>query len=392
VVEAANVVRTQGAAPDYDALIRLIYSAGGGIEPWVAPLQHIADRSAALGVSLTVIEKRRNIVLAHHSAGTRPLEAAEQYAHRFHRIDPRLKLLRAMPVGGWIASEDHFDDAFVAKDPFYQSFMQRFGVRYGYIGKLAEDDANIVVMAHHRGPGRPFVDPAERATIERVAEHFALAYRMRKGQRAMVKHNALGEAVLEQLAQPAILLDDERRIAFRTTAARALFARRDLVQERRGCLHCADVESDIALTLALSELTRPIGLRGRSATPALEQRRLLRLRSAASFRRTPATLFALASGNAPGAAVNEPLALLVIHAHGTPGPVDAELVRAAFDFSVAESRVAARLASGMTIGGIADDLGVSPFTVRSQLKSIFLKVGVRRQSELVGLLLAATVL
>lgn len=62
-----------------------------------------------------------------------------------------------------------------------------------------------------------------------------------------------------------------------------------------------------------------------------------------------------------------------------------EILAARFGLTAAEVRVVSRMAHGASIGEIADRNGVRPATVRSQLKSIFLKTGMRRQSQLVAL-------
>src|ERR1700722_7764435 len=59
---------------------------------------------------------------------------------------------------------------------------------------------------------------------------------------------------------------------------------------------------------------------------------------------------------------------------------------AAFGLTVAEAKLAAKLASGSGIEGAAGSLGVSRETARTQLKAVFAKTNTRRQAELAGLL------
>ncbi len=63
--------------------------------------------------------------------------------------------------------------------------------------------------------------------------------------------------------------------------------------------------------------------------------------------------------------------------------VSAPLLRDVLQLTVAEANVAVRLCDGLSIGATADALGISTGTARNHLKSIFSKLGVRRQSELV---------
>jgi DNA-binding CsgD family transcriptional regulator len=64
----------------------------------------------------------------------------------------------------------------------------------------------------------------------------------------------------------------------------------------------------------------------------------------------------------------------------------ATVVQGLFDLTAAEARIASRIAGGETISAIALGTDTSEGTIRSQLKSVFGKIGVSRQADLVGLL------
>ena len=60
---------------------------------------------------------------------------------------------------------------------------------------------------------------------------------------------------------------------------------------------------------------------------------------------------------------------------------------ARFDLTLTQARLALFLAEGGTIAEYAEAMGVKPSTVRTHLKSIFTKTGVKRQTELAILIL-----
>jgi DNA-binding CsgD family transcriptional regulator len=64
-------------------------------------------------------------------------------------------------------------------------------------------------------------------------------------------------------------------------------------------------------------------------------------------------------------------------------PPTTALLRTAFGLTAGEADLALALAAGERLGRIAAQRGVSIETVRTQLKSIFLKTKTRRQSDLV---------
>uniref|UniRef100_UPI003F6E656C helix-turn-helix transcriptional regulator n=1 Tax=Shinella sp. TaxID=1870904 RepID=UPI003F6E656C len=77
--------------------------------------------------------------------------------------------------------------------------------------------------------------------------------------------------------------------------------------------------------------------------------------------------------------------LLVVPVVNRPG-VSLEVLRGLFDLSPAEARVSKGILNGDAPAEIASKLGLSPETVRTQLKAVFSKMGVRRQADVVRLL------
>jgi DNA-binding CsgD family transcriptional regulator len=77
------------------------------------------------------------------------------------------------------------------------------------------------------------------------------------------------------------------------------------------------------------------------------------------------------------------LAVTIIDSKTAP---DTALIRALYDLSAGEARVARGLTRGQTVDEIATTAGVSPETVRSQVKAVLAKTGTRRQAEATALL------
>jgi DNA-binding CsgD family transcriptional regulator len=77
--------------------------------------------------------------------------------------------------------------------------------------------------------------------------------------------------------------------------------------------------------------------------------------------------------------------LLLTDLTSQPQP-DIGLLRIAFGLTAAEARLAATLASGIGLTEAAAARGINRETARSQLKSVFVKTGTRRQAELTGLI------
>ena len=80
------------------------------------------------------------------------------------------------------------------------------------------------------------------------------------------------------------------------------------------------------------------------------------------------------------------LALVLLTYLERPIPPLNEVLQQIYGLTPAEARLASALAGGHALDDTAHRLGISRHTARSQLKQVFAKTGVRRQSELVFLL------
>jgi len=81
------------------------------------------------------------------------------------------------------------------------------------------------------------------------------------------------------------------------------------------------------------------------------------------------------------------LAVLVLTPLDKSGLPPLELLHGLFDLTPAEATLARALCEGVQIGAFAKSMGVKRDTIKKRLDAIFQKTGVRRQSDLVRLLL-----
>lgn len=85
-----------------------------------------------------------------------------------------------------------------------------------------------------------------------------------------------------------------------------------------------------------------------------------------------------------GLALPAPEGAIVFVAPGREAANDeAHMYRETFGLTPAEARLAARLKEGLALKEAAEELGISVNTARNQIKSVFEKLGVNRQSDLI---------
>ena len=85
------------------------------------------------------------------------------------------------------------------------------------------------------------------------------------------------------------------------------------------------------------------------------------------------------------------MAVIIATPLSAPSAPPVALLAGLFDLSPAEARIAGAILEGKSVDAVALALGLTVTTVRSYLKSVFVKTGVRRQAELVHFGLRAAV-
>jgi DNA-binding CsgD family transcriptional regulator len=375
-------------APRFDAIVESIYRAGSGLEPWLTPVSRVAEAFDAWAVQLLGVNKQTGVMTFSFEAGSAPPAAPVEYVRHYHRVDPRLAKALPAPAGSWIACEEHFDEAFVGKDRFYQDYLIPLGGRYLYGTKLRDDERMTVLFGHLGKVGRPPLAPPEKEAFRRIADHFGKALEIQHALDEREPQGSIGAELLSRMRQPMILIDHQRRIAYRNAAAAELLRRGDLIDEHEGVIACRDADSDHELTIALRELALvPVSTLGDAARPV--DRRAIRLRRREGAN-VAGTLLALRPEATLGSFGRTPQALFTLFEPGAPLNIDPFLLATTFDLTPAEARIAAMIVNGRSTEDCARELNVKISTVRTQLLSVFAKTGATGQADLVRLILSAT--
>lgn len=377
-------------APRYDPIVQDIYRAGSGLQSWLRPIEQIADIFEAWTVQLLGVNKKTGVMSFSFEAGSAPPAAPVEYLRHYHRIDPRLGKFLPAPRGEWFACEEHFDDAFVAGNPFYQDYLIPFGARYLYGTKLHDDESSTVLLGHLSRVGNPPLSPPEKEAFRRLSMHFQKALDIKQTLEAGAERHSVGAELLEKLRQPMILIDNQRRITYRNQNAAGLLARREIVYDVDGVLACRNSESDLDLTIAIRNLGLvPISTHGDQI--CIQDRRVVRLKRKDGSR-VAGTLIALRPEATMGSFGRTAQALFTVFEPGAPVDIDPFILSTTFDLTPAEARVAAAIVGGGSPEQCASELNVKVSTVRSQLVAIYRKTGATGQADLVRLILSATTL
>jgi DNA-binding CsgD family transcriptional regulator len=236
--------------------------------------------------------------------------------------DDRLARLQARRHAGFLTDADVHSVATLARMPLYNELLRPAGLHAAVATAMPLGEDQLVLTIE----GFPTHDAAHAAVpaLDRLRPHLARAGLL--AARFGLERQRAAVAGLQSVGAPAAVLGVGRRML----AANALFETLlpALAQDTPTGLRLRDAEADRQLGVALARLSR------------------------------------------------DPV----------PSGAGASLVAGLLDLTQAEARLAHALAGGLSLAASAAQAGVRPSTARTQLKSIFVKAGLSRQSELVGLL------
>lgn len=368
-----------------DGVIAGLYAAAAGERRWDEVLGQVVQRFRCWGVQLFGLRLADGGLSFSHEAGFPP-EGLLHYVRYYHRVDPRTPLLQPLALGQWWHCHEHFDDAFVAREPLYQELIIPYGGRYSSGIKLYQDEEELVVVGVHRPLSVGPLAGEDLTAMHRLGLHLQHAVGLWQRQRRTQRQALAGEAIVSRLSQPVLLVDAGGHVRHGNAAGQALLARGLGLQLRDGRLACTTAAAHAELQQALQRLgLGETALDRRSHAPA---RVVLRIGQAPHG--VLLMLSALQPEETMAAFGAQRLALVLMHdlAHRqTPDPL---LVCTAFGLTPAEGQVACQVAGGLSPHQIAATSGVSVHTVRAQLTTAYEKVGVRRQAELAAALAGFT--
>lgn len=365
-----------------DDLISLIYRGPLETPPWGSFLDALGTRMGARSAALVLRLSRQGspplVVWG------RPPDLPEEEARRIQakhaelgHLDP---LRNALTRPGAIHTLDEvIDRETLHANDFYQQVLRPYGLdrQLGmYISEPGGWEGNIGLI---NGTDAPDFGDDDKAMLVALRPHLETSLAMfARISREETELQALIDT-LDRLTICTLILSGTGRILRANSAARRLLAARDVahaIDDRLTLLHRggdAELQSLIGKALAASRV--------KGGPPFVEA---LRLDS-----RTDQHVGVLVRSIQPtGPFTNDSAPAVVVYfaGSGTAQPIE-RLVTQLFDLTPSEAHLATLLATGSSLAEAAEKLGLTENTVRTYCKTILNKVGVRRQTELVRLIL-----
>jgi DNA-binding CsgD family transcriptional regulator len=191
----------------------------------------------------------------------------------------------------------------------------------------------------------------------------------------LIANSQLLESAIHHLPFGIMVVDAHRKVLAANRAAKDILQTRDALVERQSVLRAYQREDDERLTQVLAEAT---AVRSNLAWSGCI--RLSRRSGKSAYTVIVSLLFEAVEMRSP---VGSRAALITITNPDREHSSDlVKMLQQAFGLTPAEAQTASLMGSGLSPQDTADQLGLSVGTIRSELKAIFAKVGISRQSEL----------
>jgi DNA-binding CsgD family transcriptional regulator len=294
------------------------------------------------------------------------LKAFETYGGADPAVNPRVRAVLQAPRTGVVISEpDFISEEDRARHPFYQDFLNQVDTPFVAAASVSTDRRLSVYSAVLRSQTQGPVEEGERTTYANLLPALFTAARTQIRLEAHAAAVAIGS--LESLGLPTVLCDFAGRIVATSSQADDMLSSGTLLSGRDGRLRATAMDCDRELQAAMA-----LGASKESA----ERPMPILLMSADGGEVAVVDVFRLPLHE--NAFATEARTMIVI---GT-SKRRSEEVLLRLGLTRAEAEVARLLDEGMDGPAIARLRGASLETVRSQVKAIYAKLGVRRRLEL----------
>ena len=337
-------------------------------------LKAVANYVGATGAAYLLVNKLTRRVSTITWWGSFAGGQAEYLAY-YSKIDPFRVIQEEAACGVPSRLSDCLPARALRRDEWYNDFILKGGVNDILSTKLYESASHMVIVGLHRATDDTHSVPRDAAAFRTLLGPMRSAACLQVGLISSGFRSAITRSRLDHLRMGVVFTDDSRRIVETNQAGEAILRIGDGLTMRNGEI-CARRNFETTKLASLIANTAKSGNRLRAGCMLI-----------ARDDGQPSYIVRVAPVSAGLAGNDLPMAMVlvsVLHENRVSEGDLAEL----YGLSPAESRIAIAVADGKSLTALAAEFGLSIATLRTQLSSILRKCEVRRQSDLVRLVLS----
>jgi DNA-binding CsgD family transcriptional regulator len=359
---------------DFSRLVSGVYAAAVTPQDWAPALDEI--RRTLGGTIGTLIESAGGVWSI--QATTAPAEVGKAYAEHYCHLDYVLAGVEKGPIGAIRTGTELIVPR--TNTEFYNDWMHPNGIEDGlFVGFTGGQRLSCLIVVSPRR-SEAFDTPERTKLIGGLIGHMRQAVRTQDKLTALADRAVELAGAMEVVRHGVIIVAGGHLVINLNSAAERTLRAEDGLCMRSGRIAAASTRAEQELHCAIQNALageRTTVRTGRSLTCSRPSgKRPYVIHVLPSHRR---------NADEP---LSQPMALVVIiDPEDEPDPPAAPL-RRLYGLTTAEAEIAVRIARGVDLKEISDELFVSVATVRKHLQHVFDKTDTHRQAELVRLVLA----
>jgi DNA-binding CsgD family transcriptional regulator len=356
-------------------LIDLIYAAVEQPALWASVLDGVAE--AIHGEAIVMLAPFQEQPL--FSMARIPPEALASYVNHYSSINPLAPLCdRAFRDGTTRYSHLVMGDRELEKTEFYHDFFRPNDMYYSMGINVPLGDSPTAYISCMRPKSKGPFEEQPGVVYQTLLPHLQRALSLHRRMIRMTSNIHGLDAALDAFGHAVLGLDREGRVLMVSREAEAMVRSGDGIRVTNGKLSARIAAENARLQSAISQ-----AVTGHFTSGAAHASIPIHRQS----NPTPLQLTVVPHRSVlPGRSALAALVFLVDPEQRSASK--AELLRTMYDLSPTEARVADLLAEGLTVREIADRLHAALGTAQFHTKRILAKTGVRRQAELMKLMVA----
>lgn len=361
-------------AQAYDELISTIYRESGDATPWKNALEKLRQLLRANVACIRIAHKDGSAKQRLYAAGPKASpEALEEWEHQ-HPSE-------LLPFDLKVGEVEILDWRHMPNSRAIHTLLDDYDIEHMMVTCIDNIDGAQITLNCVRGKGIEPFDKIELNFFSFIGTHFQRAMRLRRDfTQAKIVGQFQTEA-LDSLGIAAILLTPQGRSYMLNKTAEFAIEQKIGLRFWATGLHAIDERDDPAFQKVLREALNENAafnskaLRFNQGNGGERLHVIVRRRTHPSFLtgRTEHSVMVFAR-------INEAVSR-----------DDIKMLQQLFTFTYTEAQLAVGLAKGLSLTDIESELNILHNTARAHLRSMFLKAGVSRQSQLVSLITSSLV-
>lgn len=367
---------------DFLELVGLIYDAASDAHSWIPFLKKFSDVLHGVGPNLFVQDLESNSAQFYAS----DFDPAYQHLYAEHYSKLNEWLIRGkhlmqpgkLRVGQMVISEEE-----LRRTEYYNDWLRPQNFLHGCGATILQAGPLTSIFSMFRPHGSsPFGEP-EIAFTERLMPHLKRGLQLQQQFVRMQATAAVSKEILNQMSFGVILVDEKGKTLMINSSAECILDKRDgLMFDKEGIRTTRPRETLILRTMIANAACTGAG-NGVHAGGQILISRPSQLR--------PFSIL-VSPLRCKGFLMETERAAAVLFIHDPEASIETseQTLRRLYQLTHCEAMLAMVLLQGKSIGQASSELHVSLNTVRTQLKSIFLKTDTHRQSDLIRLIVTGT--